>query len=128
MDASVVSKSFEINLKIGVRIMAIRRRPVTIFAYFCILEFGRSISITVASRIKRIIFVTHSFKKSIKSHPYRIIIVKFPAAIITVILKKNISDTIPSAAKTYITLLLIISKQLIIGPPPKGWRIAAANL
>lgn len=100
MDAIAVSKSEVNSFMTGDRMMAIKIRPVTIFVYFWKLEFGSSISRTVARRIKMIIFVTHSLIKSIFSPPYLTIIVKLPAAIMTVIVRKNIKDTIPSAAKT----------------------------
>jgi hypothetical protein len=63
------------------------------------LEFGKSISITVARRINRMIFVTHCIKYDM-SYPYLIIIVTLPAAMITVMLKKNMSETIAKAANT----------------------------
>jgi hypothetical protein len=62
MEEKEDSKSFEISFKTGVRMIAINRRPVTILIYFCMLELGRSMSITVASRMNMIILVTHSIK------------------------------------------------------------------
>ncbi len=78
----------------------ISNKLMTTFTYFCKLELGKSISMTVASKIKMMIFVIHSVKKFKTRSSYRTIIVKFPAATITVIHKKNMNETIESAAKT----------------------------
>jgi hypothetical protein len=87
------------NLKIGERMITISRRLMTILAYFCIAELGSSKSRMTASIINRMIFAIHSVKKDMPPPSYRTIMVMFPAAIMTVILKKNINETMASAAK-----------------------------
>ena len=86
---------------------AIKSNPITSFVYFCMVELGRSMSKMIANKIKTIILVTQSVKILIHSASYRTIIVIFPAATITVTVRKNIRLTMANAAKTKMIFLLI---------------------